>query len=807
MRVVSATVGFTFCVAAVAFYGCAQPARADVQMSPLWSDGLIVQRQMPIPVWGKADAGEKVTVTLGQSTASVVTGADGKWMLKLPALEAASSLQMKIEGKNTITINDVAVGEVWMASGQSNMELRVPRALNADQEIADAKYPLIRQFRVGRNIADTPQTELKGNWEKAVPASVDKFSAVGYYFARDLHQKLKVPVGIIHASYGGTPAQAWTPAQTLATDPALKVITEDWQKTLADYPQAVEKYNDQKARWQERADAAKAAGKTAPPAPYAPAGPGTKQTPSGLYNGMIAPLIPFGVRGVIWYQGESDSREPEIYGQLFPSLIQGWRRDWNAELPFYFVQLANFRASQTEPVEAEGWADIREAQDKALALPKTGRAVATDVGEAKEIHYANKQEVGHRLALIALANQYGEKVEFSGPQYENMSVVSNKIRLNFSHAQNLKAADGTLKGFAIAGKNGNWVWADAVIEGNNIVLSSPNAPAPTRARYNWASNPIGNLTNAAGLPAAPFRTDSAAPTKIAAATKTATDDGAVDAPDAGDTAQDGQPTRTVIYKKTVDAAGKAVELEMNIFEPTGHKASDQTPAIVLFYGGGWSGGEPDLFFAHATYLASRGMMAFVPKYRTKNSAKTTAFEAVTDAKSALRWTRENAKTLGIDPNRIAAAGSSAGGHIAATATMVPGYDEPNEDAAISTVPNALILYNPVIDLSPIGYGNERVGPKWQSISPQQHVRPGLPPTIVFHGTADKTVPYANAVAFEAAMKKAGNQVELVTFRGVGHGFAYRPAKKDANFALRLTDEFLESLGYIKGEPTLAPATD
>ena len=813
-RAILATVALASCALAVK----PQAANADVQMSALWSNGLIVQRQMPIPVWGTASAGEKVTVTLGAATASATTGADGKWSVKLPAREAASGLQMTVKGNNTIQIKDVAVGEVWVASGQSNMELRVPRTLGADREIAAAHYPLIRQFRVARNIADTPQTQLKGDWVEAVPQTVDQFTAVGYYFARDLYRNLNMPIGIIHASYGGTPAQAWTPAQTLATDADLKSINADWQKTLADYPSATRQYDEQLARWQERADAAKKAGKSEPQKPYAPAGPGTKQTPAGLYNGMIAPVTRFAVRGVIWYQGESD-HDPALYGKLFPALIQGWRRDFGAEVPFYYVQLANFRAQQTQPVEADGWQDIRAAQDKALALPKTGRAVAVDVGDAKEIHYPNKQEVGRRLALIALANQYGGKIEYSGPQYQDMKVEGKQLRLNFAHAAGMKAKDGDLKGFAIAGADNKWVWADAKVDGDNIILSSPAVAAPTSARYDWASNPIGNLVNSAGLPAAPFRTDDAPlasnPTMIdntisdtpgVGETKNAATDAAIDAPDAANAAQEGKPTRTVIYKKTGDADGKPMELEMNVFEPANHKAGDKTPAIVLFYGGGWSSGSPDLFFAHATYLASRGMEAFVPSYRTKNSAKTTPFEAVTDAKSAIRWVRENAATLGIDPNRIAAAGSSAGGHIAATAAMISGFDEPTENAKISSRPDALILYNPVIDLSPAGYGNERVGAKWQTISPLQNVKPGDPPTIIFHGTADKTVPYANAVAFEKAMKDAGNAVELVTFRGGGHGFAYRPAKKDANKALRLTDEFLAKLGYLQGEPTLLPAT-
>ena len=287
--------------------------------------------------------------------------------------------------------------------------------------------------------------------------------------------------------------------------------------------------------------------------------------------------------------------------------------------------------------------------------------------------------------------------------------------------------------------------------------------------------------------------------------KNADKDAAIDDPDAPAVADDPQPTRTVIYKTTTDAAGKAVELKMNIFEPPGHKAGDKTPAIVFFFGGGWSSGSPDIFFSHCAYFASRGMVAFAPDYRVKTRQKTTPFEAVADAKSAMRWVRSHAAELGIDPDKIAVAGSSAGGHLAAVLAMVPGLDDPADDLKVSTVPNALVLYNPVIDTSPSGYGNARLGDRWQEISPLQHVRPGLPPTITFHGTADKTVPYANAVDFDKAMKAAGNQSKLVTFRGEGHGFAYRLYNKNANQAARQTDEFLESLGFLQGAPTLPQA--
>jgi len=787
-------------------------ARADVKPSALFSEGVVLQRGAPIPIWGTADAGEQVSVALGNVKAQTVTGADGKWMLSLPAMPAANALEMTISGKNTLKISKVAVGEVWLASGQSNMEFRLPRALNGEAEIAAANFPLIRQFRVGRSIAQAPQSELKGQWEAAVPATAGNFSAVGYFFARELYGKLGVPVGIIHASYGGTPAEAWTSDATLKSNPALAVVFENWQKTLAAYPSEKEKYDRQMVRWNQRAAQAKAQGKPAPVALIAPAGPGGKATPSGLYNGMIAPLVPYGIKGVIWYQGESNSRDPELYRTLFPAMIQGWRGDWKAELPFLWVQLANFKKPQSEPSEG-GWALIREAQASALSLPQTGMAVSIDLGEAGDIHYANKQEVGRRLALVALANQYGQGGEHSGPQYVGMKTGAGMLRLNFSHAEGLKARGGeALKGFAIAGADGRFVWADAKIEGQSIVLSSAQVLAPAAARYGWADNPIGNLENGANLPAAPFRTDmnsapaalTAAATTPAATTPAATTSAA--APDGAEApanqAAGPQPSRSVVYKTTTNAAGGKVELAMHIFEPKGHKASDKAPAMVFFFGGGWNDGAPKSFFAHCKYFAERGLVALAPDYRVRNRQATTPFESVADGKSAIRWARAHAEELGIDPNRIVAAGSSAGGHVAACTALIAGLDEAGEDGAVSSVPNALVLFNPVIDTSPEGYGNARLGARWQEISPLQHVRPALPPTILFHGTADKTVPYANAVAFEKAMKEAGNRCELVTIRGEGHGFAYQIEKKSANMAVRESDKFLASLGYLQGEPTL-----
>lgn len=262
------------------------------------------------------------------------------------------------------------------------------------------------------------------------------------------------------------------------------------------------------------------------------------------------------------------------------------------------------------------------------------------------------------------------------------------------------------------------------------------------------------------------------------------------------------PTRRIIYKNTIDAAGTPVALGMNVFEPPGHRTTDKAPVFVFFFGGGWNTGNPNLLSQHCAYFASRGIVAIAPDYRVKNRQETTPFECVADGKSAIRFVRAHASELGIDPGKVIVAGTSAGGHVAASTATIPGFDEKNEDQKISSVPNAMVLYNPVIDTSPDGFGNKRLKDRWREISPLQHVRPGLPPTIVFHGDADKTVPHANVVAFEKAMKQAGNRCELVTFPGVGHGFIPKFATSTAQSALRDTDKFLASLGYLEGPPTL-----
>ena len=336
---------------------------------------------------------------------------------------------------------------------------------------------------------------------------------MGYHFANELRRTLKVPVGIIHTSYGGTPAESWTSREKLQADPRLKSVFDKWNLRVAAYPAAKKKFEEETfPAWQKAVERSKAENKPAPAEPKAPSVPPSVLQPSILFNAMLNPVIPYGIRGAIWYQGEANGSEAPVYKILFPMLIKDWRTRWNqGEFPFLYVQLANFRAVQTVPSEG-GWGWIREAQLMSLSTPNTGMASAIDLADAEnpnDIHPHNKREVGRRLSLIALAKTYGQKVaSYSGPIYSGMKVEGNKVRLSFAHADGgLAARDGDLKGFAIAGKDGKFIWGTARIEGNSVVVSSEAVPEPTAVHYSWAWNPIGNLYNKAGLPASPFRTD------------------------------------------------------------------------------------------------------------------------------------------------------------------------------------------------------------------------------------------------------------------------------------------------------------
>ena len=482
---------------------------ADVRLPAVISDNMVLQQGMKVSIWGMAETGERVTVTLGSQRITATANDNGNWKVNLNPMKAGGPFEMLIVGNNTITLHNVMVGEVWVCSGQSNMWWPVNRSAIPEYEIAKSEYPMIRLFTVNRQVAGTPQNHAEGEWLECSPQTVGDFSAVGYFFGRELHKTLGTPVGLIHTSWGGTPAESWTSLPTLKSEPDFKPILDRFEQAMKIYPQAKEKYEKQMTRWKQEVEKAKIEGKPEPNQPRQPLGPEHPYRPAGLYNGMVAPIIPYGIKGVIWYQGESNAGRAFQYRKLFKAMIQDWRRSWSqGNFPFLFVQLANYMEIQPQPVDDE-WAELREAQLMALASQKTAMAVTIDIGDADDIHPKNKQEVGRRLSLGALAIAYGHDIEYSGPIYDSMSIKNDKIRLRFKHTDGGLVTKGNepLKGFAIAGKNRKFFWANAEIDGDELVVWSNQVPKPVAVRYAWASNPVCNLYNKAGLPASPFRTD------------------------------------------------------------------------------------------------------------------------------------------------------------------------------------------------------------------------------------------------------------------------------------------------------------
>jgi len=484
-------------------------ADADVKLPAVISDNMVLQKGTQVPIWGTAEPGERVTVTMGEQQVKTTADSEGRWIIKFEPLDVDEPFEITVAGNNTITLHNVLVGEVWVCSGQSNMQWPVSLAANAEKEIAESDYPMVRLYTVKRTVAEQPLQDTEGNWAACSPEAVKSFSAVGYFFGRYLHKELDTPVGLIHSSWGGTPAEAWTSLSTLEQGPEFKPILDRWEQILANYPQEQEKYQQLLAQWEQEVENAKKEGKPEPRKPQPPVGPNHPHRPAGLYNGMIAPLIPYAIKGVIWYQGESNASRAYQYRKLFPAMIHNWRHSWGqGDFPFLFVQLANFMETQPQPSES-AWAELQEAQLMTLALPKTAMAVAIDIGEAKDIHPKNKQDVGHRLGLAALASTYGHDVVYSGPIYESMTVENDKVRLRFRHIDGgLVSQNGEqLKGFAIAGPDQKFVWGEAKIDGDTVVVWSDQVQQPVAVRYAWADNPVCNLYNKAGLPASPFRTD------------------------------------------------------------------------------------------------------------------------------------------------------------------------------------------------------------------------------------------------------------------------------------------------------------
>ncbi len=481
---------------------------ADLRLPSIIGPNMVLQQGGPVPIWGWAKAGEKITVKFCGQEVSAVTDSAGKWIVRLAPLKAGGPFEMMIAGETTHVLKNVLVGEVWLGSGQSNMALPVSACSNAAAETAQADFPEIRFFRVAHASAGNPQEDVAGNWMECSPQTAGKFSALAYFFGRDLYRHLQTPVGLISSPVSGTEAEYWTPQEAFDMDAETRQIMDKWLNEMTVYIDKIEKSQQELRLWKQAADKARLEKSPMPLLPSALNDP-RSATPGRLYNAMIHPLIPFAIRGVTWYQGEANVAVARQYRKLFPALIKGWRAAWGAgDLPFLFVQLAAFTPASEEPVMTSGWAELREAQTMALALPKTGMAIAIDIGDANDIHPKNKQEVGRRLALAARAIAYGEDLVYSGPIYKAMTVESNKVYISFEHVGGgLQARGGELKRFEIAGSDGRFVWAKARIDGQRVVVWSDAVSQPSAVRYAWATNPEGcNLYNAEGLPASSFRT-------------------------------------------------------------------------------------------------------------------------------------------------------------------------------------------------------------------------------------------------------------------------------------------------------------
>ncbi|MGA2916231.1 MAG: sialate O-acetylesterase [Sedimentisphaerales bacterium] len=500
----------------------ASAAYAEIKLPAIISDNMVLQAQTKVPIWGWAEAQSEIKVTCSWSPTEYTAHSDsnGRWLVKVDTPKSGGKYEITITcGQESKTINNILIGEVWLCSGQSNMEWLVMQANNAEKEISEATYPDIRLFKVQEGTSKEPVDDCNGQWKVCSPKSAAKFSAVGYFFGREIYKRLNVPVGLINSSFGGTPAEAWTRREILENNDDLKRYPERdaiIEKQRGKYER---RYDQMLEQWQKDVNAAQASGAKPPKKPRGPQELEEKFKCSRLYNVMIHPLIPFAIKGVIWYQGEGNVDKAFPYRKLFPAMIKSWREEWKqGDFPFYYVQLASFGVDMKKtpaglpnlevPTNSK-WAELREGQLMTLSLPNTGMAVAMDVGEIDTIHPKNKQDVGKRLALWALAKTYGFKnIVYSGPLYKKMEIEGDKARIFFEQTgSGLMVKGNSLKGFAIAGADEKFVWADAKIDGDTVLVWSKQVKNPTAVRYGWADWIDCNLYNKEGLPAATFRTD------------------------------------------------------------------------------------------------------------------------------------------------------------------------------------------------------------------------------------------------------------------------------------------------------------
>jgi len=496
---------------------------ADVKLPAIISDEMVLQRGVDIPVWGWADPGEKVNVKFADQTRKTVADNKGSWKVRFKPAKACGPFTIDIKANNTIKLKNVLVGEVWVCSGQSNMEWPVALLDNPEEVRAKAGYPKIRLFQVKHVTKEKPEDDCLGNWSACDQNSVMGFSAVGYFFGRELYNQLDVPIGLIRSVWSGSAAEAWTSKDILRADTDFNDIIERHNADLEKFKSfdnivsAFKQWEKKQVQWGKDIVEIDKQGKPRPDPPVVPMCQPPNFLPAGLYNGMIVPLQKFAIKGVIWYQGESNAFDvidgsdgvyrANQYRKLFPALIKSWRKDWGiGKFPFYYVQIAPFG----QVYRPNAAALIRDAQFRTLDKVKnTGMVVTMDIGNVNDIHPRNKLEVGRRLALWAMSKDYGKRhIVCSGPLYKSMAKKAGSIHLSFNYTgTGLISKGGPLTDFTIAGKDKNFKEAKAVIEGNKIVVSCEKVPNPVAVRYAWSNAAVPNLFNKEGLPASPFRTD------------------------------------------------------------------------------------------------------------------------------------------------------------------------------------------------------------------------------------------------------------------------------------------------------------
>lgn len=498
-------------VAAMVTAVWAAGAASALTLNGLFTEGAVLQQSAPVPVWGTAEPGEEIVVQFAGQTLRTRAGHDGRWSVRLAPLSASAEPRtLTVSGRSPeskIQVDGVRVGEVWLCSGQSNMQSTLGNSEGGTNAAMAADDPLLRLYRVPLTKADVPQTAVTSQWMACTFSNAIGFSAVAFYFGRELRAARGVPVGLILSAWGGTPAEAWTPRPVLEGRSELRTILEEHEKAVAAYSpeRAEEDYQKRLANWSNAVAKAKAEQRAPPMRPRKPEPPAEKpQRPSCLYNAMIHPLVPYAIRGAIWYQGEANSGRAKQYEILFPAMICSWRQAWGlGDFPFLFVQIAPHQHMVP---------DIREAQLAAWkTTPNTAMVVITDVGDETDIHPRKKEPVGRRLALAARAVAYGEKIVYAGPVFRAMTVHGNRAVLEFDHAgSGLAAAEGGLTNFVVASLGStNFVPAQAVIEGDRVVVTSPEDMPPRAVRYGWSNWFVGSLFNKEGLPATPFRSDRA----------------------------------------------------------------------------------------------------------------------------------------------------------------------------------------------------------------------------------------------------------------------------------------------------------